>query len=334
MNGPPVTVVIPCYNAEKWVARAIESALRQTHPNVEIVVVDDGSTDRSLQVIQTFSDRIKYVTGPNRKVCAARNRGIGLASSDYVLFLDADDYLPDNAIANLVSVAQRHDADIVIGSSITEEPDGTRFGRISYPSGTDRVDLACGWVAGKVVQTGGLLWRKDFINEIGLWDESESTGDDEEIAIRAFLRGGKFHVCNDGTVIWCNHENQQRISRRPHSDTLGTQFKWVEKLLELHLEIWGEEKVTGAFGQRFYLIAKRAFQVGCDELAERSLKRASELGFRPEPDLSIASVARAVLGMRRQERLTYLMKDRIKRSGWLWRPISQLRSFRRRIYQR
>jgi hypothetical protein len=234
-----------------------------------------------------------------------------------------------------VVAAQHNDSDLVIGSSISEEPNGTRFGSISYCANAGRRDLACGWLAGKAVQTGALLWRTRFITAIGLWNESVISGQDEEITIRAFLFGGKFCVCNEGSVIWCDHDDDNRISRRSDSLKLQCQFGWVEDLLELHLGIWGERQVTAAFGHRFYLIARRAFQVGCDEIAERSVKRASELGFRPKSDLSIASFARAVLGMRRKEQITHLLKETIKNCHWLWILISTVRSFRRqRIYQK
>jgi len=93
MTDPDLSVVIPCYNAEKWIARAIESVLVQDGPNLEIMVVDDGSTDGSLEIITSFGDRIRWVSGGNHGASAARNRGLSLSASDYVLFLDADDYL-------------------------------------------------------------------------------------------------------------------------------------------------------------------------------------------------------------------------------------------------
>ena len=74
-----VSILIPCYNAERWIAQAIESALAQTWSEKEIIVVDDGSTDRSLEVIRQFDGRIRWETGPNRGGNVARNRLLELA---------------------------------------------------------------------------------------------------------------------------------------------------------------------------------------------------------------------------------------------------------------
>ena len=90
---PLVSILIPCYNAERWVGQAIESALAQTWPNKEVIVVDDGSTDGSLEVIKSFGDRIKWETGPNRGGNVARNRLLELSHGEWIQYLDADDYL-------------------------------------------------------------------------------------------------------------------------------------------------------------------------------------------------------------------------------------------------
>ncbi|MCL4768133.1 MAG: glycosyltransferase [Hyphomicrobiaceae bacterium] len=105
---PSVAVIIPCWNAEKWVARAIQSVLDQDYPNLEVIVIDDGSTDNSLDVIRSFGDRIRWETGPNRGPCAARNKGFALAKGEWIQFLDADDMLHPNKIAYSIELAGRY----------------------------------------------------------------------------------------------------------------------------------------------------------------------------------------------------------------------------------
>src|SRR3974390_3591568 len=90
--GPLVSILIPCYNARPWIAQCIQSAIDQTYPHKEIVVVDDGSTDGSLDVIRDFGDRVRVETGPNRGSNVARNRLIELSRGDWLSFLYADDY--------------------------------------------------------------------------------------------------------------------------------------------------------------------------------------------------------------------------------------------------
>ena len=92
MSGLRFSVIMPLYNKHTYVARAIQSVLSQTHTDFELLVVDDGSTDASVEVVRQFSDtRIRLIQQPNDGVSAARNRGVKEARADYVAFLDADD---------------------------------------------------------------------------------------------------------------------------------------------------------------------------------------------------------------------------------------------------
>ncbi|HEX4350906.1 MAG TPA: glycosyltransferase, partial [Verrucomicrobiae bacterium] len=80
--SPLVSIIIPCYNAERWVKQSIQSALDQNYSPVEIIVIDDGSTDQSLEVIKSFGDKITWETGPNLGANHARNRGLDLAKGN------------------------------------------------------------------------------------------------------------------------------------------------------------------------------------------------------------------------------------------------------------
>jgi glycosyltransferase involved in cell wall biosynthesis len=121
-----VSILIPCYNAERYVGEAIESALGQTYPNVEVIVIDDGSTDGSLEVIRSFGERIRWETGPNRGGSAARNRGIELARGELVQFLDADDLLHPAKLERQVPLAESEPSTLVYCDYATEVvgPDG------------------------------------------------------------------------------------------------------------------------------------------------------------------------------------------------------------------
>src|SRR3989441_12330 len=108
VEPPRVSVVIPVYNGERYLADAIQSVLDQTYQNFEVIVVDDGSTDESAEVAQRFGEAIRYVHQANGGVCKARNTGIAAAQGGYVAFLDQDDlWLPDK-LATQVAYLDGH----------------------------------------------------------------------------------------------------------------------------------------------------------------------------------------------------------------------------------
>ena len=91
MTEPLVSVIIPCYNQGKYLAEAIESALNQTYPHVEVIVVNDGSTDNTAEVAARYAGRITYVEQENGGPSAARNAAIGVATGSLIAHLDSDD---------------------------------------------------------------------------------------------------------------------------------------------------------------------------------------------------------------------------------------------------
>src|ERR1043165_7081628 len=100
MNRPLISILIPAYNAAPWIADTIKSALNQTYPRKEVVVVDDGSIDQTLQVARQFASKtVSIVTQENQGASAARNKALELCQGDYIQWLDADDLLAPDKIA-------------------------------------------------------------------------------------------------------------------------------------------------------------------------------------------------------------------------------------------
>ena len=105
MTPPLVSIIIPAFNYERYVGRAIESALAQDHTPIEIVVVDDGSTDATAAAARAYESRgVRVISQPNQGLAAARNTGIQNSSGELLFFLDADDFLDGDAISRLYSV--------------------------------------------------------------------------------------------------------------------------------------------------------------------------------------------------------------------------------------
>ncbi|MBT8342131.1 MAG: glycosyltransferase [Desulfatitalea sp.] len=114
-----ISVVIPVYNSEAFLQRAVHSVTGQTHGNIELILVDDGSTDRSRERCDTFAladQRIKVLSQQNKGPACARNTGVRHASGEFICFLDADDYLDHRALEKLVSAYERTGADLMMSN--------------------------------------------------------------------------------------------------------------------------------------------------------------------------------------------------------------------------
>lgn len=115
MPEPLVSIITPAYNAARFIHAAVTSVINQTWKNWELIIVNDGSTDKTLEICQSFCNtdpRIKLITTPNHGVSHARNVGLESASGSYIGFLDADDIIAENYIENLVKALDLTNADV------------------------------------------------------------------------------------------------------------------------------------------------------------------------------------------------------------------------------
>jgi len=197
---PLVSILIPSYNAERWVAQAIESALAQTWPNKEIIVVDDGSTDRTLCIADEFSKRgVIVALQEHKSASAARNKAFSLCKGDYIQWLDADDMLAPDKIAKQMEFAESCANKRILLSS--------EFGRFHFRTKSAEFtptalweDLSpVEWLLRKMgrniwMQPGTWLVSRELSEAAGPWDERLSFDDDGEYFCRVLLEsdGTKF----------------------------------------------------------------------------------------------------------------------------------------------
>src|SRR5688572_12229988 len=129
-NLPTVTVVTPAYNQGEFLRDTIESVLSQDYPNIEYVVLDDGSTDDTPKILAEYGDRFKWESQKNMGQTATINKGWAMTGGEIITWLNSDDtYLP-GAVSKAVDYLQRHqDVGVVYGDTLTTEADGTPFGR-------------------------------------------------------------------------------------------------------------------------------------------------------------------------------------------------------------
>lgn len=211
-----ISVIIPVYNGEKYLSEAIDSAIGQTIRPDEIIVVDDGSTDRTAEICREYGDKIRYARQENKGAASARNTGVQMAEGEYLSFLDADDLWTENRLRQgLEAIAE--DPLIVMAFGLVEE---------FYSPETDerfRDRYKCSQVPLKGIHPGTLLIRKDDFMRVGLFDESFRTGEFIDWFNRATDAGLKhamtnqtqmrrrIHYTNHGILQQANKDEYMRI---------------------------------------------------------------------------------------------------------------------------
>ena len=131
---PLISVIVPAYNAERWIGECIASVKTQTYPEIELIVIDDGSTDNTFSVASESVvdiNNARIIHTENGGVCCARNRGLDEARGEYLFFLDADDALLPTAISDLYDELVAHHADVVIGWGTYMSADGSIKGKLT-----------------------------------------------------------------------------------------------------------------------------------------------------------------------------------------------------------
>lgn len=172
---PLISIVVPVYNGEKFIRRAMESIVTQNYPAIEIIVVDDGSTDNTRKIIESMTVNIRYFYQPNQGPAAARNRGIQNATADFIAFLDVDDYWPDNNLSLLMKEMQQNlDIDVVRGYAqrLREHENGD----VEY-LGSPRESFPD--------YIGAALYRRSVFHTVGFFDPFLIFGEDVDWYNRA-----------------------------------------------------------------------------------------------------------------------------------------------------
>ncbi len=190
-DRPLISVVIPAYNSEKFIEETLRSVMIQSHKNIEIIVVDDGSTDGQKEKISRLAEndsRIQYIYQENQGVSAARNRGFAQSKGTYLAFLDSDDvWLHDNLESKLVKIESGHYGLV--------HSDGFVMNENSYPTGQiisgNEGMLLDDLLALKDTQVPGpssILVKREVVETVGLFDQQLSTSADHEFFVRVAAR--------------------------------------------------------------------------------------------------------------------------------------------------
>ncbi|QBQ54484.1 glycosyltransferase family A protein [Nitrosococcus wardiae] len=238
------SVIIPVYNGADTLPRALQSVLEQTYSPFEIIVVDDGSTDETAEVVRRFGDQIRYFRQENKGVSAARNAGAKAASGDWLAFLDADDwYYPDRLRWHALWIEEDSSLDFLTGDQEYRRPDGTLIRKSMESTGVGRAALMRADKQARTLMTEAEVGdfienhfgdtptlsvpRRTFL-ELGGYPVGCTVCEDVNFLIRLCARSHRIGVICQSLAVYCVHQNSAT-----RSDPLGAQKQTVAALLPL-----------------------------------------------------------------------------------------------------
>ncbi|MDO4902908.1 MAG: glycosyltransferase [Limosilactobacillus sp.] len=219
-----ISVVIPVYNVAKYFAKCIESIINQSYKNIEIILVNDGSTDNSLEICNQYAakdDRITVVSQTNQGLSEARNTGIRIAKGPYIMFVDSDDYVPADYCKDAIENVQKFNSDVAIFGYYRVDGQKAHEHKI--------FDLDDGLISKEMAMESTILysyaWNK--IYKLSLFDEIKYPRakyyEDSYTTYRLFEKAGKISFINKSNYYYVN--TGESIVSNMNEKTISDQFE-------------------------------------------------------------------------------------------------------------
>ncbi|MGV0953521.1 MAG: glycosyltransferase family 2 protein [Fluviibacter sp.] len=211
-----VSVVIPCFNSEKWVAKAIDSALDQGIPSLEVIVINDGSTDQTRDILNGYGSRIVVHNQSNAGVSRARREGVRKARGQYIKFLDADDILPAGALKQLLSVAECFPGDAVLGRAVAVDVNGQFLDEHMYSlpfRPRDMSILGHEFLLTQPTSSGVWLIGRSVVDDDNFFDESIVFGEEYLFCLALIEKNISVRTCDAIIYHARQHDSPTRLSR-------------------------------------------------------------------------------------------------------------------------
>ncbi len=287
-----VSILIPVYNSEKFLARTIQSALDQTWPDVEIIIVDDGSVDNSFRIAKSFEvfKNVKVFTQPNGGGCKARNKAFAESTGDYIQYLDADDLLSPDKIKNQIELTGSVSDGTVFSCPWIRFYNDDEMKADKLPQRfldrdwSDPVDwLIHSWQGKGMGQTSVWLTPRHLIRKAGAWDERLSINQDGEFFSRVLLHASSIKFTNQ-SLVYYRSGNEGSVSQNGNmkkvSDLLLS-YKLYEKNIEAYMD---NEIVRNAIACN-YLSFIYLFYGKYPDLVSETMDKVSDLKLKKNPEV-------------------------------------------------
>lgn len=308
-----VSIIIPCHNVQDHVVKALDSALAQDHPDLEILCVDDGSTDRTAEILKSYEvlhrGRMRVITQAHKGASAARNAGALATSGDYLQFLDADDVILPEKVSGQVALAiECGQPALIVGDFEQVMPNGLLLPVLAL------YDQAwMGLIKTRMGTTSANLWKRTDLFAVGGWNEQLGSSQDYELMFR-LLQGGY-------RVAWDARIRTHVLKRASGSiSQTGVGANWdryiaLREAIMQHLVKTDPHRYAAEIEtlRQYIFMALRIVAVHDLPKAVKTYRRSIGKGFRPQVSKAITERYAALhnlLGFAATERLMRSVKGR------------------------
>ncbi|MCD8096963.1 MAG: glycosyltransferase [Lachnospiraceae bacterium] len=264
MGNPLVSIIVPVYNTKNYLARCVDSLLGQDYENLEVLLIDDGSTDGSEALLDEYQEkdaRVRVIHQENAGVSLSRNRAIEAARGEYIRFVDSDDWLPENATSLLVGAAEEAGCDMVIADFYRVS--GTRMsqkGDIDEDQVMDRVEFAAHMIENPADFYYGVLWNKLFRRSIimdhGIRMDAELSWCEDFLFNLEYIRYAEtFRAIQEPVYYYLKRKNSLVSQSMSIATTIRTKIITFEYYNDFYKDVYGDDYEDVQGKVRYYLLS-------------------------------------------------------------------------------
>ena len=225
-----VSIVIPVFNVEIYISKCLDSCLSQTYKNIEIILINDGSLDKSGMILEEYSQkdsRIKVIHQSNKGVVVAREKGIQIAKGDYITFVDGDDYIEKDYIEKLITKCKNNLCDIVVcgynvvddNSNLICKRENVLLGNLDNEKMTSLLLKKCTWAL------WGKLYRKKIFDSVEM-PYGQKIGEDGVVCFQVFKRATYIETINESLYNYLQRKNS--VTRQKNNSLSLDIIKFIE----------------------------------------------------------------------------------------------------------
>jgi glycosyltransferase involved in cell wall biosynthesis len=275
--NPKISVVIPSYNRAHYIEKTIDSVLEQKRDDIEIILVDDGSTDNTRELVQNkYGDQVKYVYQENQGIPGARNTGIKNAQGDYIAFLDSDDCWLPGKLERQMSLAEEHPEYGLLASRCVKIQNAGHIKKPNRPLSYQSRRGKSGWVLidlfrANFIRTSSVIIRRDCFDKVGLFDEKQKQAQDYDLWLRM---AAEYQVgfINEALTVYL--DNPKGIS----GDSLIGRLYRLHAIEKSYLKKKIPEKLYNLrIAQNYFVLGRHYLQRGDREKGLAALKKARRM---------------------------------------------------------